>query len=217
MKSTLKTLICITSLGFVIVALLAGYARSATDAERAARLTVSLDSAMRAALYGVEANCLRVNGHLFRIDTAHIAHSGSLTIIKGRLAHRRLAGGDELVHYTIRKNGPVVLSADMTVVSGRPSARTSTIAKYVVGVTVPEEELASASLRLARLTDGNWETTAELVVTSIALRADRFGRDRLALLRANSSRATDAKSNADREPVGARRIPLGNRDSRDRS
>jgi hypothetical protein len=174
--------------------LLVAPARGENIPEHEALLAARLDSAMRAVCYAVRADNLSVKGHAFEVGAARFARAGDLTIIEGELAYRAASQPSRAVSYKIRKRGAVLVSAEMHVQPGQHSRTSTALARHLVGVVVRDDQLESVARRIARQADGQWESAAELIVTSIALRADAFGRDRLAMYRAKLSHALNRPS-----------------------
>jgi hypothetical protein len=198
-----------TTLAVLVIAtcVVTGNAWADEAADREARTSVALDRALRAACYGVAADNLTVNGYEFEVASARFARAGTLTIIAGELRHRGSTGSPAVVSYTIRKRGAVLISAEMTIEHERRSRHATIPARHLTGLTVRDEQLAAVQRRFVHLADGHWESAAKLIVTSIALRADECGRDRLAMHRAKLSH-TGAKTaesivvpRADRQPI----------------
>ncbi len=214
MMSTLKSLILFSSAGLITVVVLAAPSWGNAVPENNARLGVTLDRAMRAAFYGLEADELVVRGHAFHVSKARFARSGSLTVMQGELEYRSPAGSPIVLHYTIRKRGNVLLSSEIRTHHDPSTQWSGRLARSLVGVSLADEQLDSVSDRLARIAGNNWREAAGLIVASIATRADQFGRDRLAMFRAQSAPATSrisvhyGRSNA---PV---KIPRADRPSR---
>lgn len=194
----------------------AGRAHAEDHAEDEARLAARLDVALRAACYGLEVEGVDVHGHVFDVASARFVRAGSLTVIEGELRYRSPSQSNHRVNYTIRKRGAALLSAELYVAKS-PSAKSVSLARHLVGVVVPDDRLESVARRIARLADGGWQSAAELIVTSIALRADAFGRDRLAMYRARLSHAVHAPSRTFSRSAQTVIIPRSDREPRDRS
>ncbi|MGD9720488.1 MAG: hypothetical protein AB7O59_21990 [Pirellulales bacterium] len=201
MTSNWKSLACWFSIGFLVL-VAAGHAAQAATSPGDVRLAAALDTALRAALYGIKTGEVVVNGHVFRVASAHFACAGALTVIEGELACRRANGSHVPLHYAIRKRGATILSLEIRV-AGQPASawRRAGLTRYVVGTSLADEHIETVSARLGRMLDGNWQSAAELIVASVALRADLFGRDRLAMHRARLShvraeRLTGARQSA---------------------
>jgi hypothetical protein len=215
MRRTLKWLAWLSVVFGLAVGVLVGVARAETTAEKDARLLAGLDHVMRAVFYGLDAQRFYVNGHEFSVKSTRFARAGSLVIVEGEIAHHRHGSPDARVYYTIKKSGATVFSADIRIDRGGLTSWSNRLARYLFGTPIGDDQLESLTRRLGRLVDSKWEATAELIVISIAIRADQFGRDRLAMYRARKSRESAHPTTVVRRAAPAVKVPRGDREPHD--
>jgi len=129
------------------------------------------EKAARHALYGPEVKKLKVMGHEFNVKKAKITRSaGGMTTVTGQLSHCLTLRPDDQLYYTIRKSGTKVVSMDIKIDRGGLAVYVSKLANHFIGHPTAVGSIESLVRDLGRKVDGKWESSADLIVATIALR-----------------------------------------------
>jgi len=129
------------------------------------------EKAANHALNGPEVKKLKVVGHEFNVKKAKITHSGMSVTITGQLSHRLSLRPDDQLYYTIRKSGGKVTAMEIKINRGGLAVYVSKLANHFVGHPVAVDKIDSLVRALGRKVDGKWESSADLIVATIALKA----------------------------------------------
>jgi len=127
--------------------------------------------AASAALFGPEVKKLKVAGHEFNVKKAKITRNASGMVITGQLSHCLTLRPDDQLYYTIRKSGGKVTAMEIKINRGGLAVYVSKLANHFVGHPVAVDKIDSLVRALGRKVDGKWESSADLIVATIALKA----------------------------------------------
>ncbi len=152
-------------------------------------LDQQMEKAMWAVFNGPTAKKLKVNKHHFNVKKSRVVQSGNVVIVEGTISHHLNNRRDDQVEYKIRKEGGAVKEMKIKIKRGGFAPIGAKIAavlgQYVTGTPLPADKIEGLGRKLGRKIDGDWESTAELLVTHIGMRADSTGRDGLVAYRAS--------------------------------
>jgi len=128
--------------------------------------------AASAALFGPEVKKLKVAGHEFNVKKAKITRNASGMVITGQLSHCLTLRPDDQLYYTIRKSGGKVTSIQIKIDRGGLAPYVSKLANSFINQKFVADKVESLVRELGSRVDGKWESSADLIVASIALRAN---------------------------------------------
>jgi hypothetical protein len=136
-------------------------------------LQAALAKAVNAALKGPEIKGLKVAGHDFNVKKASITGNSKLATIKGQISHRLTLRPDDQVYYTIQKSGSKVTSAHIQIKRGGLTSLINYPGKRLqslVGIGIVLDPGFESLLRAwGGNADGAWESSAELIVSAVAV------------------------------------------------
>lgn len=167
MSSMLRSIVCGGMLAVMAMLAMSVSARAESPAERQA----ALRTASRAAIYGPEVKKLKVAGHEFNVKKAKIVHDHMGTRITGQISHHLSLRPDDQLYYTIQKIDGTVRSVEIKIDRGGLTPYVTKFAVKYLGLKFAETDIRNFLSNIGQKIDGKWESAAELIVTSVALRA----------------------------------------------
>jgi hypothetical protein len=142
--------------------------QSLGDADLVATLTKAADAALK----GPDTH-VKVNGHDFIVKQAKVSTFSGTLIITGQISHQLTARPDDQVYYIINKRGDTPKLVKFDIKRGGIASIVAYPSKLVndafgTSLATPIER----TLRdLGAKIDGSWESSADLIVACIGLRA----------------------------------------------
>lgn len=110
-------------------------------------------------------------GTQFNVKKATVTANARQTVIKGQLSHHLSFRPDDQVYYTIVKSNGKVISLDIKIDRGGLAPYASKFASFFIGKELADGDLQALLQNLGRRVDGNWESAADLIIATIALKA----------------------------------------------
>ncbi|QEG34242.1 hypothetical protein [Bythopirellula goksoeyrii] len=129
-----------------------------------------LELAAQHAINGPEVKKIKVMNHEFNIKKARVVRTDNSTTITGQISHHLSFRDDDQVYYTISKSNGRVTSIEIKIDRGGLAPYASQVAGKLLGVKILEEKIESTIRELGRSYDGNWESAADAIVATIALK-----------------------------------------------
>jgi len=194
-NSRVVTLVAVSAIVFL----------GSTTARADRKLDQQVEKAMYAVFNGPTIKKLKVNNHEFNVKKAQVVRSGDVVILEGTISHHLSFRKDDQVRYKIRKQRGAIKEMSIKIDRGgfAPIGAwvVNVLGKYVTGVPMPVEKVESLARKLGQKIDGKWESTAELLVTNIAMRVNSRGRDGLMVYRASLQQGTSTTVSSGRTPL----------------
>ncbi len=123
------------------------------------------------ALNGPEIKKLKVAGHEFNVKKATVTADARQTVLKGQVSHHLSFRPDDQIYYTIVKSGGKVISIDINIDRGGLAPYASRLAAFVIGKDLADGDFKALLQNLGQRVDGRWESAADLIIATIALKA----------------------------------------------
>jgi hypothetical protein len=133
-----------------------------------------IETAVQSALNGPEKKKIKIFDHEFNIKQVEIIREGDRIIASGQISHVLRFRRDDQVYYRIIKEGDKIIEVSRDINRGGFAGVAAPIlaagGSYFTGTPIPPDEVEKVFRALGNAVDGSWESAADFIISSIALR-----------------------------------------------